>query len=212
MAYVLGFFAADGYITHNKRGAQFWSIQITDKNLLVEIKKSVSAEHKISVYKKSGKEKTLYRLQIGSKEMCNDLAQLGFTPRKTKNMSVPNIPENYFSHFVRGYFDGDGNIWCGTVHKERKTVHMTLQTTFTSCSKDFLKNLQVRLGQTISLRGSLATLSSGRKNPYFRLQYSKNDSLQLYKFMYNRATIRLLRKQKQFERSISNICGGSSTG
>jgi len=34
MAYVLGFFSADGYITINKRGGQFWCIQITDKKLL----------------------------------------------------------------------------------------------------------------------------------------------------------------------------------
>ncbi|MEK7144930.1 MAG: hypothetical protein AAB794_03715 [Patescibacteria group bacterium] len=40
MAYVLGFFAADGYMTLNKRGAHFWSIQITDKNILEGIKKS----------------------------------------------------------------------------------------------------------------------------------------------------------------------------
>ena len=134
--------------------------------------------------------------------MCNDLHRLGFTPQKTNNISLPNIPRSYFSHFVRGYFDGDGNIWCGAIHKERKTAHLTIQTAFTSCSKGFLESLQDRLRRTTGLRGSLVTLLVGRKNPCFRLQYSKNDSLQLYKFMYNGATIQLRRKQKQFERGI----------
>jgi intein-encoded DNA endonuclease-like protein len=207
MAYILGFFAADGYITHNNRGAQFWSIQITDKSLLVQIKKIIAAEHKISTRVRVGDEKTLYRLQIGSKEMCGDLEKLGFSPMKTKNMSVPEIPGKYLPHFVRGYFDGDGNIWCGMTHKERKTTHMVIQTAFTSCSKKFLKDLHGRLSKTLGLRGSLVVLIKGRKNPCFRLQYSTKDSLQLYKFMYNRATIRLLRKQKQFEGSIKKICG-----
>jgi len=44
MAYVLGFFAADGYITVNKRGGQFWCIQITDKKLLVSIREAIKSE------------------------------------------------------------------------------------------------------------------------------------------------------------------------
>jgi hypothetical protein len=34
MAYVLGFFTADGSMIRNKRGAHFIEFQITDKNLL----------------------------------------------------------------------------------------------------------------------------------------------------------------------------------
>ena len=79
MAYVLGFFAADGYMTVNKRGGQFWCIQITDKKLLESIKKVIGSEHKISIRLPSkAHEKTIYRIQIGSMEMCNDLRMLGF--------------------------------------------------------------------------------------------------------------------------------------
>jgi hypothetical protein len=62
MAYVLGFFAADGYITHNKRGASFWSIQIVDKKLLYEIRKVTGSEHAISERIRGGNESTMYRL------------------------------------------------------------------------------------------------------------------------------------------------------
>ena len=45
MAYILGFFAADGYITVNRRGGQFWCIQINDKELLEEIKRGRERSH-----------------------------------------------------------------------------------------------------------------------------------------------------------------------
>ena len=51
MAYVLGFFAADGYITIPKRGGGYWCIQITDRQLLESIKRVIDSDHKISVRK-----------------------------------------------------------------------------------------------------------------------------------------------------------------
>ncbi len=180
MAYVLGFFAADGYLTLNQRGAHYWSIQITDKDILERIKKAVQAEHKIGVRTRKGNEKILYRLQIGSKEMCNDLLQLGFIPNKTKSLAVPNIPRKYFSHFVRGYFDGDGNVWVGYIHKERKTKMLAIRTVFTSCSLDFLCLMRDQL-ETFGIdRG---VLSRGKGN-YYRLTYSIHGSLKLGDFMY----------------------------
>src|SRR5690242_9552827 len=110
MAYVLGFFAADGYITVNKRGGEFWSIDIVDKKLIEQIKEMIEAEHKISVRKRVHGVYTSYRLQIGSVEMCNDLRRLGFSERKTNNLALPHVPEKYFTSFVRGYFDGDGHV------------------------------------------------------------------------------------------------------
>ncbi len=180
MAYVLGFFAADGYITVNKRGGQFWCIQITDKELLFSIREALTAKHKISERIGKGNNQTQYRLQIGSIEMCTDLRNLGFSERKTKSMSIPHVPEKYFADFTRGYFDGDGNIWAGLSHKERKTQTATLFIAFTSCSVPFLMELKKRLG--IFCLGGCIYRS---KRNYVRLQYSTVDSLKLYDFMYN---------------------------
>ncbi len=201
MAYILGFFAADGYITVNKRGGQFWSIQITDKELLEEIKRVIEAEHKIGVRMGSGNESTLYRLQIGSIEMCEDLRSLGFYERKTKSLAVPNVPQMYFADFVRGYFDGDGNAWVGKVNKERKTPSLTLMTMFTSCSIEFLKVLHKRLN-FCGLDGG--TLYVSKRN-YSRLQFSVRNSLKLYDFMYNhrshlKSGLFLNRKKEVFEK------------
>lgn len=204
MAYVLGFFSADGYITVNKRGGQFWCIQIIDKQLLKQIKFVIQSEHKIGEYERSGNESTIYRLQIGSKEMCNDLRCLGIYERKTKNLAVPNVPKKYMSDFVRGYFDGDGNVWVGYVHKERKKPLLAIRVDFTSCSALFLETLKQRLEYSNINRGVL----SKTKSNCHRLRYSIHNSLRLYDFMYNQGVcisenLLLLRKKKVFEKYIS---------
>jgi len=203
MAYVLGFFAADGYITVNKRGGQFWCIQITDRKLLESIKKEIGANHKISARlpKKLG-ENVLYRLQIGSIEMCDDLRKLGFYERKTKSLAIPNIPKKYFSDFVRGYFDGDGNIWQGKIHKNRKTKLRVLKLVFTSCSYEFIKELHTRL-LSFGLKGGCIYRPQNRQ--FCRLQFSTINALKLYDFMYNRSIkdfngLYLERKKKIFEK------------
>jgi hypothetical protein len=38
MAYILGFLFADGNIIHTKRATWFWSLQITDKDILFKIR------------------------------------------------------------------------------------------------------------------------------------------------------------------------------
>lgn len=201
MAYVLGFFAADGYMTLNKRGGQFWCIQIRDGDLLEKIKETIKSEHKISIrVRKKPNENNQYRLQIGSVEMCDDLRKLGYYENKTKSLSIPNIPDKYFSDFVRGYFDGDGNVWAGHVNKSRYTPTYVILAVFTSCSSLFLKELQKRLGEHLIQGGSL--YKSKKKN-FFRLQYSINNSLKLYDFMYNRlgeSKLFLQRKKEVFER------------
>lgn len=205
MAYVLGFFAADGYITVNKRGGQFWCIQITDEELLRSIKEVIKAEHKISIrLPKKINENILYRLQIGSIEMCDDLRKLGFSERKTKSLAIPNVPKKYFSHFVRGYFDGDGNVWSGLIHKNRKTYTLVIQTVFTSCSCEFLEKMREKLQEFGIERG---VLIQGRreKGNYYRLKYSVLNTLKLCNFMYNdigTSKLFLKRKKDVFEKYI----------
>ncbi len=181
MAYVLGFFAADGYITINKRGASFWSIQITDKDLIYKIRECIGSEHKIGERIGKGNHKNLYRLQIGSFEMCEDLEKLGYRENKTKSLSIPNIPSKYFSDFVRGYFDGDGNVWVGYLHKDRLKPDLVIFSAFTSCSLDFLISLKNRLNNIGLVGGSIIK----NKDNYCRFSFSTKNTLKLFNFMYN---------------------------
>ncbi len=201
MSYILGFFTADGSMNINKRGAHFWNIQINDKDLLFKIRDTIKSNHTISVRPKKINQNTSYRLQIGSKEMFNDLYDLGIRPNKTKSLSIPKIPNKYLSDFVRGYFDGDGNVWVGFVHKDRKNPLSVVRTVFTSCSKNFLLKLALILEEAGIGHGVLSVT----KGNYYRLSYSVNGSLKLYSFMYNglrSSSLFLERKKRVFDRFI----------
>src|SRR3989338_2657679 len=203
MAYVLGYFMADGYVTQNKRGANYFCFQICDLDILEKIKKELGSDHKISLKQKYKDEHSIqYRLQIGSKEICEDLSKLGVIAGKTNNMKVPVVPRKYLHHFVRGYFDGDGNIWMGRIHKHRKNPTITIATMFTSCSRHFLRKLHEKL-RAAGIHGG--SIYKSREN-YSRLQFSSGPSLKLYDFMYNQCVNKsglfLERKKSVFEKYI----------
>jgi intein-encoded DNA endonuclease-like protein len=204
MAYVLGFFTADGNMIENKRGARFISIEITDKDILEQIREAIGSNHKIGVRKRKPPENNTYRLQIGSKEMFGDLIKLGITPNKSKTIDLPIIPDEYFADFVRGYFDGDGNVAINNyIRKDRKNkISRTISSGFTSGSKNFLHNLHVKLKGIAKISGG--TLNYG--NGSYRLYFSVNDSWKLYKFMYNdKNNLFLERKKDKFEKYFDNV-------
>lgn len=198
MSYVLGFFAADGYITRNKRGGYFWSIQIVDKELLEKIKAVIGSNHKIGVRVPKNSNKKLYRLQIGSKEMCEDLIELGMRIKKTKTMQFPLVPVEYLKHFIRGYFDGDGHVWIGQNRENGlRTLSQTIEIGFTSSSKVFLTDLMKRLSVLGLKGGSLIC-----RETFFRLQYSVHDSIRFYHIIYDKMDVNLClnRKRLVFEK------------
>jgi intein-encoded DNA endonuclease-like protein len=199
MAYVLGFFTADGNMIRNKRGAHFISIEITDRDLLIKIRTAIGSNHKIGIRKSINKRwKENYRLQIGSKAMFNDLIKLGLTPNKSKTIKLLKIPIKYFSDFVRGYFDGDGNVCISNYKRADRNFKKsrTLISGFTSGSKEFLSELFIKLKKLAKVNGGTLHEHSG-----YRLYFSVKDSLIMYKFMYNnlRNNLFLLRKKKIFE-------------
>lgn len=198
MAYVLGFFAADGSMYKTKRGTHFIEFQITDKELLKQIRKLFVSNHKVTMRNRKKEWKPLYRLQIGSKVMFGDLIKLGMTQRKSKTLKFPDIPVDHLSHFVRGYFDGDGNVWSGLMHKtDRKKPSKTLMAGFTCGSKEFL----VSLMKALKARGGLIGGSLQYHSRAYRLHYSTADAARLYKFMsYGNNRLGLERKSLVFER------------
>ena len=73
-------------------------------------------------YKECGKlydysSKTTCTLHISSKEITQDLMNFGLTRHKSQELRwIEQIPELYISHFIRGYFDGDGHIGLTQAH------------------------------------------------------------------------------------------------
>ncbi len=197
MAYVLGFILADGTFDITKNGGHYFGLHITDHEVLHKIRYVMSSEHKISTRKVKYGEKPRYRLQIGSKEMCDDLKKLGVVPRKTKQFQLPDIPSKYIFDLVRGYFDGDGNVWFGYINKNRAKSTLALQATFTSGNIRFIRNLRFLLNKN-GVEGGAVYVS--RDRGFSRLTFSTKSALVLYEKMYhsNQNDLFLPRKKNKF--------------
>ena len=106
------------------------------------------------------------------------------------------MPDKVLPHFVRGYFDGDGSVWVGIIHKDRETQHLAIQTVFTSGCRSFLEHLSAKLEDS----GIFGRVSC--EKGYFRLTYSVLSSLKLAEFMYSNSTNKpfLQRKKRVFDK------------
>lgn len=172
-AYWLGFLYADGCVHSTNYEI---SINITDKEHIEKFQKAIGAiNHQITITedKRFANAKTLYQFSIKDKQLHSDLIKWGCIPQKTfKLSSIPNIPRNFISHFLRGYFDGDGSL-----HYLKGTNNYRIS--FTSGAKDFLNDIQKELVTNVSLNCNNNTYHlqiSGRKQVARILQYLYQDS------------------------------------
>ncbi len=186
----------------NKRGAHFLEFTSTDKELVYTIRNLLGSNHKVGCKKKNTAWKPAYRIQIGSKEMFNDLQNLGLLPAKSLVLKFPDIPSSYFKDFVRGYFDGDGCISLGKYwRKDRSKWKWEITSRFTSGSREFLEKLWLSLKPYCS-GGYICDKERG-----FELVFSRHDSVALSKLMYHNipANLYLDRKYKKFQKAFKKL-------
>lgn len=212
MAYVLGFFAADGNMIENRRGAHFIAFYSNDKAMLIRVRSTLGSDHKIGkrIYRKQWA--VNYQLQMGSKEMFADLMDLGMTPAKSNTLRLPKVPACYQSDFVRGYFDGDGCIYFNRLkYADRKNPRHAFMTKFTCGNRSFLEELHGLLKRNGVVGGVIQDKWAKRG---FDLTLSHRDSLALFHFMYDTVPhggLRLFRKYRLFCKAIRTLFGGRSS-
>lgn len=109
-AYWLGLMYADGYL-FGSNGVGI-SLNVRDRILIDSFRDALEATYPIHTY--SGV--TAYghteysRLHVVSDQLYNDLTAHGCVENKTLVLQPPLIDEDLYSHFIRGYFDGDGTV------------------------------------------------------------------------------------------------------
>ena len=188
-AYWLGFLYADGCV--HSTGNEI-SLNITDEDHVIKFKEAIGAiNHKITTTfdKRFENAKPLYQFTIKDKQLYSDLIKWGCIPQKTLLINkIPNIPRDFISHFIRGYFDGDGSLhWLQDTNNYRIS--------FTSGSKDFLEEIKKEFGIT-----NLSIGHSKNSNTY-QLQISGRKQVEkILKYLYKDSTekTRLERKYKTY--------------
>ena len=198
MAYVLGFIYADGAVIDSRISSRtcYLLLSNNDSDLLYQIRKTLSSDHKLdyrpATKRNFGKGKTYlckpsYRLRIGNKAIYTDLLSYGLIPRKSLTIELPEIPDRYFSFFLRGYFDGDGCVNTGA----RKSGRI-IQVIFTSGSFVFLNRLSEKVSDILRIKPKNTPFQSGA----FRLAFRANEAISVCKFMYKDLEISPFLKRK----------------
>lgn len=116
-AYILGFLYADGYNEESKSTICL-SLQESDKEILERIRIELNSEKELDYILQEQRISSngyhynnMYKLILYSTHMSKMLANWGVVKNKSLILEYPNfLCNNLESHFIRGYFDGDGSF------------------------------------------------------------------------------------------------------
>ena len=197
-AYILGLLFADGY-NHEGRGVVSLSLSQTDKEILDKINETLKSDRPLQFidmqkYHNGKSHQNQYRLNLSSRHTSSTLSTLGCSQCKSKTLLYPRfLSSNLTSHFIRGYFDGDGCI----SYSALKNGRLYGSVSFVS-SKLFCEEV-AKILTSIEITSSI--IADKKYDPAIRiLKFGGRHQIQkFYDFMYKNATLYLHRKKDTFE-------------
>lgn len=142
-AYILGFLYADGCNVIDKCTVSI-SLEETDREILEKIRLEIGSEKQLEFVEQSKRSdknnsynyRDMWKLLIFSKHMCNTLNNLGMTPNKSLTLEFPQcLDKKFYSHFIRGYFDGDGSLCIQQKKNGKYQALLTITSTDNFCNK-----------------------------------------------------------------------------
>ena len=145
-AYSLGLYYADGTVSKNKNYVSI-SLQECDVNILNKLNNEFGGNRKLTLVRFNDKNpnwSNQYMFTVASDKIHNDLIRHGCIPNKSLVLKFPDtVPQEMIRHFVRGYFDGDGNI-------SKKEDRCTLIST-----EDFCNELSIIVKKELGINSSI---------------------------------------------------------
>lgn len=197
-AYILGFICADGHIEKDRLKI---TVSIKDKDILKKIRYAMHSNHpikeiqRINPYKKTNRKiLILSELMIGSVELVKPLFNMGLTTNKTYTLNgdiLKYIPKYLIRDFLRGYFDGDGNVFFGRKYSSGYKYNINI------CgNKDFLlKSFQVYFPSNNKLYKDLYSKQC------YTWKISQKDKVRDFMYyLYYNSSISLQRKYNEFRK------------
>lgn len=191
-AYILGMIYADGcnYTNHNSLTI---ALQERDKEILEQIRKELEYEGSLrfnSLHDKNKKHMNQWVLNINDEYMSKQLEKLGVINHKSLLITFPNyLNEDLLPHFVRGYFDGDGNIYYD--FKRNKCQTQTVGT------RNFCSVLSNILS-TFNCKNNIKHPKQCHENTVVIQTSGNKSSYKFLSWMYEKADMRLERKYNQY--------------
>lgn len=113
-SYILGFIFADGNICCDNAAHRYkvnFTISEKDVEHIFKLREIIGSHHKVGKYHYVCNKDPYYTLEVAGKELVRQLTSHGLFPNKSLTLKPPTtVPKRLLSHFIRGYFDGDGSI------------------------------------------------------------------------------------------------------
>lgn len=195
-AYWLGFLAADGGLSPTNLQI-ILNLECGDRDHVIKLREALGATYPIYECKRIVKERVYLssRLAMTSGGMFDDLVAHGVPPAKSLTLKPPlGVPNHLISHWIRGYFDGDG---CVDSFRNRKggSLYGRVRTTST---REVLRFIRVKLGGV----GHIYPKNS--KTFSFNI-YVQKDIEKFRNYIYKGATVYLERKRAIFESELGEI-------
>ena len=187
-AYFLGFIFADGSVqdlsTETKERKTLSLTIMKEDGYLLQLFLNYSGI-KTNIYTTHKDDKNpRNQINIWSCKIYNDLYKLGVKPNKSKKetfLTIPDIRSDLISHFIRGYFDGDGIA-------------------FSDQKIGFCGNLQIlefirnQLFTKLKLNGN-PQITFNEANHIYYLVFGKRDAKIISEFLYqDKKDLYLIRK------------------
>ena len=138
-AYILGFLFADGN-NYSSKGTISISLKEEDKLILEKMRKELKLDKPLKFQDNSKDNhngyisKNSYILNLFSTYLCSTLNNVGMMPNKSLIVKFPTIiPNDLISHFVRGYYDGNGSIYRQIKNENNHAISVTITSTDKFC-------------------------------------------------------------------------------
>lgn len=194
-AYWLGFLMADGYVSRYGRHVLELTLKEDDRDHVEKLRDVIAPDKPLydKTSKVEGKTYKSVRLQVSNKQIVEDLKYHGCLPNKSKILDFPTtLPKEFMKDFIRGYFDGDGNIY---IRPDKNVFRFSIMGT-----ENFLKKLFEILDREISV--SITKLCSDTRsdsnNTYTVYKGGINQTGKFLRWIYEDAEIYLSRKFKTY--------------
>ena len=191
-AYVLGILYADG-CNHVARNSIHLHLQEEDKEILEKIKEELEYEGNLRfnpLHEKNNNHKNSYILNICDEYMSKKLEELGVTKAKSLTLTFPTfLSEDLLSHFVRGYFDGDG---CVYYYEKLQTCQ-----TQTCGTRDFCEHLSGILC-SLGIKNNIKHPKQCHENTVVLSTSGNKSTYQFLSWLYNNADLKMDRKYQKY--------------
>jgi len=196
-AYILGLIFADGCISNNTVKINLIE---TDSHILNDIAKIIiKSEYELLTIKESTKtwkdgktytSKPQRLLTLNRKKMVDDLRiNYGLCESKTYKIRYPKINSKYNSHFIRGYFDGDGCFYNSKQYINNNRINIVSNDFFICQLKEIIEK-KLSINCTIT-NTSINNIS--RLNIYGNIQTKK-----FLDWIYDECDLKLNRKYLKY--------------